>query len=218
MASALVDDLARSTSSRRSWASSSHRSWGAASVREAWSAQTDVFSRSGRREDDEEELRWAAIERLPTFDRLRKGVLKQVLDDGKVVHGEVDVTKLGLHDKKQLMDNILKVVEEDNEKFLRRLRDRTDRSVQFAESCVHMFRLLLFSLLMLRLEVSWLVHESGCFANWRLNCRVGIEVPKIEVRYEHLSIEGDVYVGSRALPTLVNATMNTIEVQFWFLL
>ncbi|KAI6674140.1 hypothetical protein NL676_002046 [Syzygium grande] len=167
MASALVDDLARSASSRRSWASSSHRSWGAASVREAWSAQTDVFSRSGRREDDEEELRWAAIERLPTFDRLRKGVLKQVLDDGKVVHGEVDVTKLGMHDKKQLMDNILKVVEEDNEKFLRRLRDRTDR--------------------------------------------VGIEVPKIEVRYEHLSIEGDVYVGSRALPTLVNATMNTIE-------
>lgn len=45
--------------------------------------------------------------------------------------------------------------------------------------------------------------------------RVGIEIPKIEVRYEHLSIEGDVYVGSRALPTLLNATLNTIEVSFW---
>lgn len=42
--------------------------------------------------------------------------------------------------------------------------------------------------------------------------RVGIEIPKIEVRYEHLSVEGDVYVGSRAIPTLLNVTLNTIEV------
>ncbi|XP_030512931.1 pleiotropic drug resistance protein 2-like [Rhodamnia argentea] len=160
MASALAgDDLVRSTSSRRSL--------GAASFREAWQEKQDVFSHSEQWEDDEEELLWAALERLPTYDRLRKGMLKQVLDDGKVVQGEVDVTKLEMQDKKQLMDTVLKVVEEDNEKFLRRLRDRTDR--------------------------------------------VGIEIPKIEVRYEHLSIEGDVYVGSRALPTLVNATMNTIE-------
>ena len=41
---------------------------------------------------------------------------------------------------------------------------------------------------------------------------MSIEVPKIEVRYEHLSVEGDVYVGSRALPTLLNVTLNTIEV------
>jgi hypothetical protein len=120
MASALAgDDLARSTSSRRSWASGSFR--------EVWTAPPDVFSRSGRQEEDEEELRWAALERLPTYDRLRKGMLKQVLDNGKVVHDEVDVTKLGMQDKKQLMESILKVAEEDNDKFLRRLRDRTDR-------------------------------------------------------------------------------------------
>ena len=47
---------------------------------------------------------------------------------------------------------------------------------------------------------------------------MGIETPKIEVRYENLSIEGDVYVGSRALPTLLNATLNTIEVGFSFYL
>lgn len=41
---------------------------------------------------------------------------------------------------------------------------------------------------------------------------MGIETPKIEVRYEHFSVEGDVYFGSRALPTLLNATVNTIEV------
>ncbi|KAI3442852.1 uncharacterized protein J3R85_000545 [Psidium guajava] len=167
MASALAgDDLARSTSSRRSWASGSHRSWASTSFREVWNAPPDVFTRSGR-QDDEEELRWAAIERLPTYDRLRKGMLKQVLDTGRVVQQEVDVTNLRLQDKKQLMESILKVAEEDNERFLRRLRDRTDR--------------------------------------------VGIEIPKIEVRYEHISVEGDVYVGSRALPTLLNATLNTTE-------
>ncbi|TXG58272.1 hypothetical protein EZV62_016101 [Acer yangbiense] len=168
MATALAgDDLARSLSSPRSFASNSHRSWvAAASFREAWNAPSGVFNRS-EREDDEEELRWAAIERLPTYDRLRKGVVRQVLDNGKVVHGEIDVTNLGMQDKKQLMESILKVVEEDNEKFLRRLRDRTDR--------------------------------------------VGIEVPKIEVRYEHLSVEGDVHVGSRALPSLINFFMNAIE-------
>jgi len=86
-----------------------------------------VFNRSGRQESDEEELRWAAIERLPTYDRLRKGMLTQVLENGRVVHDEVDMTRLGIQDKNRLMESILKVVEEDNEKFLRRLRDRTDR-------------------------------------------------------------------------------------------
>lgn len=92
MASALAgDDLARSTSSRRSWVSTSRRSFASASFREAWQAPPDVFSRSGRQVeyDDEEELKWAAIERLPTYDRLRKGMLPQVLDGGRVVHGEV---------------------------------------------------------------------------------------------------------------------------------
>lgn len=77
--------------------------------------------------NDEEELRWAAIERLPTYDRLRKGMLQQVVSNGRLVHAEVDVANLGAQDKKQLMESILKVVEDDNEKFLQRLRNRTDR-------------------------------------------------------------------------------------------
>lgn len=47
--------------------------------------------------------------------------------------------------------------------------------------------------------------------------RVGIDLPKIEIRYENLSVEGDVHVGSRALPTLINATMNSFEVFFFTL-
>lgn len=41
---------------------------------------------------------------------------------------------------------------------------------------------------------------------------MGIELPQIEVRYEHLSVEADVHVGKRALPTLLNAVINTVEV------
>ncbi|KAM7496878.1 hypothetical protein LguiA_021292 [Lonicera macranthoides] len=163
MAAALAgDDLARSLGSRRSWGSNS--------IREVWQGQQDVFTRSSKKNevvDEEEELKWAAIERLPTYDRMRKGMLKQVMSNGKVVHGEVDVTNLGIEDKKVLMESILKVVEDDNERFLERLRKRTDR--------------------------------------------VGIETPKIEVRFQNLSIEGDAYVGTRALPTLLNSTLNSIE-------
>ncbi|GAB4833444.1 ABC transporter G member 34 [Ancistrocladus abbreviatus] len=147
--------------------STSRRSWASGSFREVWTEPADVFNRSRRAEEEEEELRWAAIERLPTYDRLRKGVLKQVVDGGKVVQNEIDLRNIGRQERKMLMDMILKFVEEDNEKFLRTLRERVDR--------------------------------------------VGIEIPKIEVRYERLSVEGHVHVGSRALPTLLNASMNAIE-------
>ncbi|OMO57673.1 reverse transcriptase [Corchorus capsularis] len=169
MAAALAaEDLSRqaSMSSRRSM--SSKMSWRASSVREMFNAP-DVFQRSSRQPEfnDEEELRWAAIERLPTYDRLRKGMLTQVTSTGNVMRDEVDVTNLGPQAKKQLMDSILKVVEEDNERFLTRLRNRIDR--------------------------------------------VGIEVPKIEVRFQNLSVEGDAFVGTRALPTLINSTLNAVE-------
>jgi len=45
--------------------------------------------------------------------------------------------------------------------------------------------------------------------------RVAIEIPKVEVRFEHLFVEGDAFNGTRALPTLVNSTMNAIEVFFY---
>ncbi|XP_028122910.1 pleiotropic drug resistance protein 2-like [Camellia sinensis] len=40
---------------------------------------------------------------------------------------------------------------------------------------------------------------------------VGIEIPKIDVRFQNLSVAGDAYVESRAFPTLLNSTMNAIE-------
>ncbi|KAJ0722912.1 putative ABC-transporter domain-containing protein [Helianthus annuus] len=42
--------------------------------------------------------------------------------------------------------------------------------------------------------------------------RVGLEVPKVEIRFEKLNIEADVKIGSRALPTLLNYTRDVTEV------
>ncbi|XP_059314820.1 pleiotropic drug resistance protein 2 [Lycium ferocissimum] len=158
----------RSSNSRgTSWRSSQ-------SIKEVFGGQRDAFFMNNYStrwrevaEEDEKELKWAAIDRLPTYDRMRKGMMKEVMNNGRVVHHEVDMTKLGNKDRKVFMESILKVVEDDNEKFLRRLRNRTDR--------------------------------------------VGIEIPKVEVRFQNLSVEGDAYVGTRALPTLLNSTLNTIE-------
>jgi hypothetical protein len=43
-------------------------------------------------------------------------------------------------------------------------------------------------------------------------CRVGLDFPTIEVRFEHLNVEAEACVGSRALPTILNFSINLLEV------
>ncbi|CAI9782484.1 unnamed protein product [Fraxinus pennsylvanica] len=73
--------------------------------------------------DDEEALRWAALERLPTYTRVRLGIFKNILGDSK----GIDVEKLQLQAHKIILDRLLNSVEEDWEKFFRRLRRRFER-------------------------------------------------------------------------------------------
>ncbi|EXB94131.1 Pleiotropic drug resistance protein 1 [Morus notabilis] len=105
---------------------------------------------SRRKEDNEEALKWAAIERLPTHLRIRRGLL--VESDGKA--REIDVKNLGLLERKTLIERLVKTAEKDNEKFLLKLKD---------------------------------------------------------LRFEHLDVEAEVYVGSRALPTILNFLVNIFE-------
>ncbi|OIT36141.1 PREDICTED: pleiotropic drug resistance protein 1-like isoform X1 [Nicotiana attenuata] len=123
----------------------------------------EIFSRSSRHEDDEEALKWAALEKLPTFDRLRKGLLF----GSQGAAAEVDIHDLGSQERKNLLERLVKIADEDNEKFLLKLRQRIDT--------------------------------------------VGIDLPSIEVRFEHLNIEADAYIGSRALPTFTNFLTNFLE-------
>ncbi|KAJ9692264.1 hypothetical protein PVL29_011366 [Vitis rotundifolia] len=161
-------DLERFGSGRRVSRSRSRGSW----------AVEDVFSASRRSrrsslDEDEEALRWAALEKLPTYDRLRTSIIKSFEDNdhnnqgNRVVHKEVDVRKLDINDRQNFIDRLFKVAEEDNEKFLKKFRNRIEK--------------------------------------------VGIRLPTVEVRFEHLTIEADCYIGSRALPTLPNAALNIAE-------
>ncbi|KAI4355588.1 hypothetical protein L6164_004346 [Bauhinia variegata] len=93
------------------------------------------YSRRGSTsvDEDEEALKWAAIEKLPTYDRLRTSILQNFNDQephghgNKGQHREVDVRKLDLNERQQLIDRIFKVAEEDNEKYLRKFRNRIDK-------------------------------------------------------------------------------------------
>ncbi|KAG2729209.1 hypothetical protein I3843_01G233500 [Carya illinoinensis] len=123
----------------------------------------EVFSRSSREEDDEEALKWAALQKLPTFNRLKKGLLTTP----QGVASEINIHDLGVEENKSLIERLLKVPEEDNEKFLQKLKDRIDR--------------------------------------------VGIPLPTIEVRFENLKVEAEAHVGSRALPTCLNFSVNIFE-------
>ena len=82
-----------------------------------------IFSQSTRGEDDEEALKWVVLEKLPTYNQLRKGLL--LGSEGEAI--EVDIHNLGLQDKKNLVERLIKIVEENNEKFLLKLKNRMDR-------------------------------------------------------------------------------------------
>ncbi|MFS7950548.1 putative ABC transporter, AAA+ ATPase domain, P-loop containing nucleoside triphosphate hydrolase [Helianthus anomalus] len=142
----------RTTTSLRSGSNSAWRNSG-----------MEVFSKSSREEDDEEALKWASLEKLPTFDRLKKGLLF----GSSGPSNEIDIDSLGFDQRKHLLDRLVKVADEDNEKFLLKLRNRIDR--------------------------------------------VGIDLPTIEVRFEHMTVEADVNTGSRALPSFINFHIDIFE-------
>ncbi|KAL6330920.1 hypothetical protein AAG906_009348 [Vitis piasezkii] len=112
--------------------------------------------------DDEEALKWAALERLPTYDRARKGIFNGDAGESK----EVDLRKLGFQEREELLNRVIRHAD-DNEEFLRKLKNRMDR--------------------------------------------VSLDLPTIEVRFENLNVEAEAYVGSRALPTILNSYFNQME-------
>ncbi|CAN8270209.1 unnamed protein product [Cochlearia groenlandica] len=89
------------------------------------SNSSNHFSRSNGsfdydHDNDEEALKWAALEKLPTFTRLRTTFIQH--------HDDlVDVTKLGVDDRQKFIDSVIKATDEDNEKFLKKLKKRIDR-------------------------------------------------------------------------------------------
>ncbi|CAH1422174.1 unnamed protein product [Lactuca virosa] len=83
--------------------------------------------------EDEEALRWAALEKLPTYTRLRTTIFKSYIPPGQQeTHSAdhqmlVDVRELDPTARQSFIDKIFVVPEEDNERFLRKFRDRVDK-------------------------------------------------------------------------------------------
>lgn len=95
-----------------------------------WGTEEVFASPSRTRQDDEEELRWAALEKLPTYNRLRTSLLERRVEPevtGKrKEYKEVDVRKLDDNVRREFIERNFRVAEEDNEKFLKRIRNRVD--------------------------------------------------------------------------------------------
>ncbi|KAK8962221.1 Pleiotropic drug resistance protein 6 [Platanthera guangdongensis] len=90
-----------------------------------WSTTDAAFCRSISyrecAEEEEEALRWAALERLPTFARIRRGIFRRDADN----ISEVDVSNLTPRDRTELIDRLLGDFG-DPEQFFQRIRQRFD--------------------------------------------------------------------------------------------
>jgi hypothetical protein len=204
-------------------ASSSRRSlsWGSSISQSFRQMETeDPFGRAqseqGHR-DEEENLRWAALEKLPTYDRMRRGIIRKALDDDDGGGDDVEVVDIhklaGGDEGRALLERLF---QDDSERFLRRLRDRIDMYAWFffllqkgyidiSYIYIGKISILLYAYKYIDIYVCMYQHLSVC--------RVGIELPMIEVRYEQLTVEADVVAAGRSLPTLLNTTANFLEVR-----
>ncbi|TVU00018.1 hypothetical protein EJB05_54596, partial [Eragrostis curvula] len=93
------------------------------SLRAAAASFRESLSRSGdqqQQQDDELELKWAAIERLPTSDRLHTALLHAPLD-------MVDVRRLGAAERRLVVDTLIASIHRDNLRLLQKQRQRMDR-------------------------------------------------------------------------------------------
>lgn len=88
-----------------------------------WNSAENAFARTAsfREEgEDEEALRWAALERLPTYTRVRRGIFKNMVGDTK----EIDVSELEAQEQKLLLDRLVNSAGDDPELFFERMRLR----------------------------------------------------------------------------------------------
>ncbi|XVE79409.1 hypothetical protein DITRI_Ditri14bG0056300 [Diplodiscus trichospermus] len=120
---------------------------------------------------DEEELVWEAIARLPSVKQGRFAILRRSPSEHE--GGEnggtetIDVTRLDRMRRELVLKKALATDDQDNYKLLSAIKDRLDR--------------------------------------------VGLELAKIEVRFQNINVAADAQIGSRALPTLINVARDFFE-------
>ncbi|KAK4836183.1 hypothetical protein QYF36_019619 [Acer negundo] len=102
------------------------------SLRSSFGRHNSSFrSSSGKNDiDAEHAMQWAAIERLPTFERLKSSLFYKD-DDGNLVDGigkqVIDVTNLEALERHLFMAKLIKHIEHDNLQLLWKIRKRIDK-------------------------------------------------------------------------------------------
>ncbi|GAY38373.1 hypothetical protein CUMW_036200 [Citrus unshiu] len=129
---------------------------------EYYEIEIEGFAPPSNAEEDEEELMWAAIARLPSQKQRNYALLRRTSSGDEAKTETIDVRKLSRSHRELVVKKALATNDQDNYRLLSAIKERLDR--------------------------------------------VGLEVPKVEVRLQNLRVATDVKVGSRALPTLINAT------------
>ena len=113
------------SSSRRSLSSGGSSSISLSQSFRQMDAADDNFGRSQSEHDyrdEEEDLRWVALEKLPTYDRARTAVLAMPEGDLR----QVNVQKLDPQERHALLQR-LAWVGDDHQRFLSKFKDRVDR-------------------------------------------------------------------------------------------
>ncbi|CAH2079071.1 unnamed protein product [Thlaspi arvense] len=130
-------------------------------------SQTGVSASENGDDDDQ----WAAVERLPTFERITTALFCKTDEQGeRRARGQLmDVSKLDqAHDRHVFIDELIRHVEIDNLRLLQTIKKRIDE--------------------------------------------VGIELPKIEVRFSDLFVEAECeVVYGKPIPTLWNAIASRLS-------
>lgn len=86
----------------------------------------DLSLRQSNRDEDEDALRWAALEKLPTYRRIRTSILQK--HTGSI--REVDVKYLSMADFHHLLQTLHRPTDNEEEQLLSKMRKRLDRSVK----------------------------------------------------------------------------------------
>jgi hypothetical protein len=110
-------------------------------------------SRREDAQDDEEALKWAALESLPTYDRLRTSVFFNSATGNK---DPVDVRLLTAADRRQLLDSLLESSEDENQQILVKMRNRLQKYVRKSDFVLLLLLLLLLTFLKFVGEVFFL--------------------------------------------------------------
>lgn len=105
------------------------------SIRASFRSHASSFRSTGdsRIDGDEEyyDLQWAAVERLPTFERITSALFDD--HDGTSAKGDVkgtrvvDVTKIGAQERRVFIEKLIKHIENDNLQLLQKIRGRIDK-------------------------------------------------------------------------------------------